>query len=56
MYGWQFTEHSLKKESSLDGNERVFVDKAFQRIKERGLEAGQPLKGDLKHCRNLTHK
>lgn len=56
VYELQFTEHSLKEERSLDGNERVFVDKAFQRIKERGMEAGQPLKGDLKNCRKLKNK
>lgn len=43
MYGLQFTEHSLKEERSLDGN-------------ERGMEAGQPQKGDLKHCRKLKNK
>lgn len=56
VYELQFTEHSLKEERSLDGNERVFVDKAFQRIKERGMEAGRPLKGELKHWRKLKNK
>ncbi|MHC0552476.1 type II toxin-antitoxin system RelE family toxin [Salinicoccus sp. CNSTN-B1] len=56
MYELEFTAHTAREEKELDGNERVFVDKALKRIKERGMQAGQPLQGELKHCRKLKNQ
>lgn len=55
MYELQFTHYSQKDLDKLDGSKRQFVDKAFKRIKDRGMQAGQALSGDLKHCNKLKN-
>ena len=40
----------------LDGSQKIFVDKALNRIKLRGMSAGQPLHGSLALCNKLNNK
>lgn len=40
----------------LDGSQKVFVNKGLARISRLGMQAGQPLKGDLSLCRKLKNK
>ncbi|MFD2831045.1 type II toxin-antitoxin system RelE family toxin [Corticicoccus populi] len=55
MYELQFTQYSQAELDKLDGSKKIFVYKAFQRIKIRGMEAGQPLSGELNQCRKLKN-
>lgn len=55
MYELQFTEYSQEELNRLDGSKKEFVYKALQRIKARGMQAGQSLSGDLKQCRKLKN-
>src|SRR5699024_4160298 len=55
MYELQFTQYSQEELNKLDGSKMQFVDKAFKRIKDRGMKAGQPLTGKLKHCNKLKN-
>ncbi|WP_083585759.1 addiction module toxin RelE [Clostridium kluyveri] len=40
----------------LDGEQIIFVDKALNRIKIMGMEAGQQLYGKLHNCRKLKNR
>jgi mRNA interferase RelE/StbE len=51
-----WTEYSRNDYKELDGSQKVFVDKAIDRIRERGMEAGKPLYGLLSSCRKLKHR
>ena len=55
-YELQWTEYSRDDYRSLDGAQRVVVDKGLARIEERGMEAGQPLSGDLAGCNRIKHR
>ena len=56
LYKIQWTKNSKKDYEDLDGSQRIFVDKALNRIRKNGMEAGHPLRGDLKQCNKLKHK
>jgi mRNA interferase RelE/StbE len=52
----EWTEYSKKDYDDLDGSQRIFVDKALDRIRQQGMFAGKPLWGKLAACRKLKHK
>lgn len=56
MYSIEFLEEAKEDYKGLDGSQRKLVDKSLKRIKERGMEAGEALHGDLAGCRKLKHK
>ena len=55
-YEITWTQYSKSDYLNLDGSQRVFVDKALVRIRERGMDAGQPLSGELMGCNKLKNK
>ena len=55
MYQIQWTEYSKDDYEKLDGSQKVFVDKALDRIKLRGMKAGHPLRGNLAGCNRLKN-
>jgi mRNA interferase RelE/StbE len=56
LYQIEWTEYSRNDYDKLDGSQKVFVDKALNRIKLRGMDAGQPLHGSLTQCNKLKNK
>ncbi|SIN86975.1 mRNA interferase RelE/StbE [Carnobacterium alterfunditum] len=56
MYQIEWTEYSRDDYDKLDGSQKIFVDKALNRIKVRGMDAGQPLHGALTQCNKLKNK
>ncbi|WP_225743236.1 type II toxin-antitoxin system RelE/ParE family toxin [Marinilactibacillus sp. Marseille-P9653] len=56
MYQIEWTEYSRDDYDKLDGSQKTFVDKALNRIKLRGMDAGQPLHGALAQCNKLKNK
>lgn len=56
MHQIEWTEYSRDDYDKLDGSQKVFVDKAIDRIKLRGMDAGQPLHGALAQCNKLKNK
>ena len=56
MHQIEWTEYSRDDYDKLDGSQKVFVDKALNRIKLRGMDAGQPLHGALAQCNKLENK
>jgi mRNA interferase RelE/StbE len=52
----EWTELSKKDYDSLDGSEKVVVDKGLTRIRLFGMEAGAPLSGALSSCRKIKHR
>lgn len=56
MHQIEWTEYSRDDYDKLDGSQKVFVDKAINRIKLRGMDAGQPLHGALAQCNKLKNK
>lgn len=55
-YELEWTRYSRDGYRSLDGSRRVVVDKGLARIKERGMQAGEPLSGDLAGCNKIKHR
>lgn len=56
MYQIKWTEYSKDDYEKLDGSQKVFVDKALDRIKVDGMSSGQPLGGNLAGCNRLKNK
>ena len=56
MYQLEWTQYSKEDYEQLDGSQKIFVNKALDRIKLRGMEAGQSLHGNLAHCNKLKNK
>ncbi|ANU27078.1 addiction module toxin RelE [Planococcus versutus] len=56
MYQLEWTQYSKEDYEQLDGSQKIFVHKALDRIKLRGMEAGQSLHGDLAQCNKLKNK
>ena len=52
----EWTEYSKADYDSLDGSQLIFVDKALNRIRLLGMEAGVPLTRELIGCRKLKHR
>jgi mRNA interferase RelE/StbE len=55
-YELEWTELSKKDYDSLDGSEKVVVDKGLTRIRLFGMAAGEPLSGNLSSCRKIKHR
>lgn len=56
MYQLEWTQYSKEDYEKLDGSQKVFVNKALDRIRVRGMDAGQPLHGSLAQCHKLKNK
>lgn len=56
MYQLEWTQYSKEDYDQLDGSQKIFVNKALDRIKLRGMEAGQSLHGNLAQCNKLKNK
>lgn len=52
----EWTEYSKEDYDNLDGSQKVFVDKALNRIKLHGMDTGQPLHGALAQCNKLKNR
>jgi mRNA interferase RelE/StbE len=55
-YKLEWTELSKRDYDSLDGSEKVVVDKGLTRIRMFGMEAGTPLSGSLSSCRKIKQR
>ncbi|QQP70155.1 addiction module toxin RelE [Carnobacterium sp. CS13] len=56
MHQIEWTEYSKEDYDKLDGSQNFIVNKALNRIKLRGMDAGQPLHGALAQCNKLKNK
>ncbi|PSL40923.1 mRNA interferase RelE/StbE [Planomicrobium soli] len=56
MYQLEWTQYSKEDYEQLDGSQKIFVNKALDRIRLMGMEAGQPLSGNLAQCNKLKNK
>ncbi|TWT07959.1 addiction module toxin RelE [Planococcus sp. CPCC 101016] len=56
MYQLEWTQYSKEDYDQLDGSQKIFVNKALNRIQLRGMEAGQSLHGNLAQCNKLKNK
>ncbi len=56
MYQIKWTEYSRDEYDNLDGSQKIFVDKVFNRVKLRGMDAGQLLHSALTQCNKLKNK
>ena len=56
MYQLEWTQYSKDDYEQLDGSQKIFVNKALDRIKLRGMEAGQSLHGTLAQRNKLKNK
>lgn len=56
MYQLEWTQYSKEDYEQFDGIKKIFVNKALDRIKLRGMEAGQSLYGSLAQCNKLKNK
>lgn len=56
MHQIEWTEYSKEDYDNLDGSQKVFVDKALNRIKLHGMDTGQPLHGALAQCNKLKNR
>ncbi len=55
MYEIEWTEYSKDDYERLDGSQKVFVDKALDRIKVYGMNSGERLRGNLAGCNRLKN-
>lgn len=56
MYEIKLNKFSQKEYDKLDGSQKILVKKGFRRIRERGMNAGGELGGQLKDCRKLKYR
>ncbi|MGL5900302.1 MAG: type II toxin-antitoxin system RelE family toxin [Lactobacillaceae bacterium] len=55
-YQIEYFEQAKKDYKSLDGSQKVIVDKAINKIKIYGMNCGENLHGDLVGCKKLKHR
>lgn len=55
-YDISYWKEAKKEYKHLDGTQKVFVDKALDRIKVMGMRAGAQLHGKLHNCRKLKNR
>lgn len=56
MYDLKYLKQAREDYNSLDNSQKRLVDKGINRIRERGIQAGKPLSGDLKECYKIKHR
>ncbi|ANU10903.1 addiction module toxin RelE [Planococcus antarcticus DSM 14505] len=56
MYQLEWTQYSKEDYEQLDGSQKIFVNKALDRIQLRSMDAGQSLHGNLANCNKLKNK
>ncbi|WP_313467504.1 addiction module toxin RelE [Carnobacterium sp.] len=56
MYQIEWREYLKGDYNKLDDSQKIFVDKALNRIKVRGMDGGQPLHGALTKYNKLKNK
>lgn len=56
MYKLLYMQGVHEDLKNLDGSQKILVNKSLKRIQERGMQAGEPLKGQLAGCNKLKHK
>lgn len=56
LYDLRYLKQAQEDYNSLDNSQKRLVNKGLNRIKERGIQAGKPLSGDLKGCYKLKHR
>ncbi|WP_020007428.1 type II toxin-antitoxin system RelE family toxin [Salinicoccus albus] len=56
MYVVNLTEDAKDDYAKLDGSQQTFILKGLKRIEQRGINAGEMLKGSLAGCRKLTFR
>ncbi|MGV2927637.1 addiction module toxin RelE [Macrococcus capreoli] len=52
----QWTRYSQKDYENLDGNQKIAVDKAIDRIKINGMLEGEYLRKELTGCKKIKHR
>ena len=52
----QYFPEAKEEYDYLEGNELTFVDKGLNRIRALGMQASQPLHGNLVGCRKLKNR
>ncbi|MDR2834142.1 MAG: addiction module toxin RelE [Streptococcaceae bacterium] len=52
----KFNPHSKKEYQQLEGSQKVFVNKGFDKIKANGMNVGERLHGGLSDCNKLKNK
>ncbi len=53
MYQVRLTAHASDDYNKLDGSQKTGILKGLKRIEQRGMIAGEQLKGDLINCRKI---
>jgi len=56
MYQLRLNKYAEAEFKELDGTQKIFVQKGFQRIQVIGMQAGEALHGKLAGCRKLKNK
>lgn len=56
MHEIEWTDYSRDDYDNLDGHQKVFVDKAIDRIRLKGMQAGDKLHGNLAGCNKMKNK
>ena len=56
MYQLEWTQFSKQDYENLDGSQKVFVNKALDRIKINGMRAGKPLHSNLSKCNKIKNR
>ncbi|TSO26897.1 addiction module toxin RelE [Lactobacillus sp. LL6] len=56
MFEINYWKEAKKEYQHLDGSQRLFVDKALDRLKIQGMQAGAQLHGELHNCRKLKNR
>lgn len=56
MYKIQWTEYSKQDYDNLNGSQKILIGKSLDRIKNAGMQAGQPCHKELAGCRRLKHR
>jgi len=56
LYKIRYNKYSQKEYDDLDGSQKVFINKALERIETLGMKAGEGLKGNLAGCNKLKNK
>ncbi|WP_282020495.1 addiction module toxin RelE [Planomicrobium okeanokoites] len=56
MYQLEWIQYLKEDYDQLDGSQKIFINKTLDRIKLRGMAAGQSFHGNLAQCNKLKNK